>query len=344
MPALQPAPPDAFKDETEILAEGAADMLADKAALEVERMRVAELEPRFAEERSERAQWEKAAHEAEMWEYVRADNSNLLAALESARKRACELEAALDKVRSESLEKEAAMRADEALVKAMTNTRFADLLASLAEERLRLAEVEAALETARGDCAAQEADGKAERAQAEAELMTLRATGERAVQEANERAEALFTESHALRARLAQLGVDKATLEDALAESEARFTPVDVIPQPQRPDCRDVAVQASPSCGRPADKGVQTDGPGERDVIAELQALLIASEQGRFEADLRLEEVLLEAEKQRLQGLLEVGQLRRAMDAERDNMDQLARDLEGTFETLALTLAGGGDE
>lgn len=226
---------------------------------------------------------------------------------------------------------------------ASSEQRIFQLLKELDAERMRVSRVEAALEEARGDCAALEADVEAERAQAGAEILTLRAVGERAAHEFNVRSDALIAESLALRARVKQMSGDKAVLERALSEAEARLVPVDVIPLPLKSECRDAAVQSQPESRRLCVQGTQTDGPDERVVIAELRELLIASEQGRFEADLRLEEVLLEAEKQRLQGLLEVGKLRRAMEVDRDNMDQLARDLEGTFETLALSLAGGDD-
>ena len=74
------------------------------------------------------------------------------------------------------------------------------------------------------------------------------------------------------------------------------------------------------------------------EALRDLKAKLVASEQGRFEADLRLEEALLEAEKQRLQSVMELSKMRRNLASEKEGMEQLARDLEETFETLALTL------
>jgi hypothetical protein len=74
------------------------------------------------------------------------------------------------------------------------------------------------------------------------------------------------------------------------------------------------------------------------EALRDLKAKLVASEQGRFEADLRLEEALPEAEKQRLQSVMELSKMRRNLASEKEGMEQLARDLEETFETLALTL------
>jgi len=97
-----------------------------------------------------------------------------------------------------------------------------------------------------------------------------------------------------------------------------------------------VGAQTDPVPVVPA-RSVEEDAAREQ-VVRELREALLNSQQGKFEIELRLEEALLEAEKQRLQSIMELGKMRRALDSDKDSMDLLARDLEATFETLALTL------
>ena len=87
-----------------------------------------------------------------------------------------------------------------------------------------------------------------------------------------------------------------------------------------------------------AEPAVPVRSASDEVAFRELREALLESQRVKFECELRLEEALLEAEKQRLQSIMELGRMQRALDADQAGMDQLARDLEATFETLALTL------
>jgi hypothetical protein len=82
----------------------------------------------------------------------------------------------------------------------------------------------------------------------------------------------------------------------------------------------------------------QADDVRPNEELLRLRHSLLQSQQGQLEAALLLEEARLATDKQRAQFAFELGNARRTLEGDKESMDHLARDLEATFETLALTL------
>lgn len=82
----------------------------------------------------------------------------------------------------------------------------------------------------------------------------------------------------------------------------------------------------------------QADDVRPNEELLRLRHSLLQSQQDQLEAALLLEEARLATDKQRAQFAFELGNARRTLEGDKESMDHLARDLEATFETLALTL------